>query len=152
MNEETNTSIFDVAKCILGIYDEDESVDQITLYKLLWFCQGWHYYIVGTPLFNEQFEARRLGPVPKDMWEFLKGNREVMKDEIKKRGNLANIGEFSKEVVRRIAGIYSQFDPYDLSELSHQCTPWEKYVGRENNTIPNDELGAYFIEKGKSNE
>ena len=148
MAGETNTSIFDVAKYVIEIFYQGKDVDQITLYKILWFCQGWHYYITDGPLFKEEFEARGLGPVPIVMWDVLKGNRFVSKKIIEKSGNVDNIDDFSKRVIRKIAGIYSQFDAYTLSDLSHQCAPWKRYSKEEFKTIPNDELGRYFISRG----
>ena len=150
MNKETNTSIFDVAKYIIQVfYPDNRPIDQITLYKLLWFCQGWHYYIKGGPLFPEEFDARKLGPVPMAMWADLGGSHPVNKKIVKEKGNVDNINDFTKKVIRRKAGIYSQFDSRTLSEMSYRCVPWDKYIKMEGKTIPNDELGEYFIKRGK---
>lgn len=148
MIKESQTSIFDVAKYILELLDPDDMpIDQVSLYKLLWFCHGWHFHVADGPLFKESFEARKYGPVPPDMWNIFKGMREVFESELEQRGNVDNIDVFSKEVIKKVVNFYSQFDSNTLSELSHHCTPWENNVNKKDKTIPNEEIRDFFNDK-----
>lgn len=143
MTGESDTSIFDVAKYIFELQDS-EPIDQVSLHKLLWFCQGWHYHVTDEPLFNEAFVARKYGPVPMAIWESLKGKRIVVENEIESKGNSDNIDDFSKGVIEKVVNYYSQFDSIALSELAYQCDPWKNNVNNEKNEIDNEEIRVFF--------
>lgn len=152
MTGDTDTSMFDVAKYIFENlakfeYSSEHPIDQMSLYKLLWFCQGWHYFVTNKPLFKESFEARAFGPVPKAMWDVLNGKRYVRQNEIDRRGNLENLGEFSRKIIDKVVKFYSQFDACTLSNLAHQCDPWKNYATKGSVVIPNEEIRKFFREK-----
>lgn len=57
-----------VAKYIIGILD----VDNLKLQKLLYYCQGVHLVANQEPLFKEDIEARRYGPVVPKVYQTYK--------------------------------------------------------------------------------
>lgn len=65
----------DVANALIEIARQDNApVSVMKLLKLLYFVQGWHMGIHGTPLFEEPFEAWDYGPVIPSVYRQFKGN------------------------------------------------------------------------------
>lgn len=146
MNGTTEVTIHDVAAFIYD-YMNVQHMTQMTLYKLLWFCQGWHCRFTGKFLFQETFEARELGPVPPVLWNELQGKPRVYREKFNIKGNPAKItNESSKFIIRKVVDLYGKFPPYVLSAFSHQCDPWRNNfdIDDKTKTIPNDEIHDYF--------
>ena len=145
-NVPNSITIQDVAKYIFE-YLERPYISHTSLYKLLWFCQGWHYNTTGKPLFEETFEAWENGPVPKVLWNKFREKTELVEKEFKDLGDSKKITGLSQYIVDTVLERYGNFTPSALRDLSHKCTPWIKYFQKDDQTIPNDEIQEYFCEK-----
>lgn len=144
MIEKPEVTIFDVAKYIFENWHRDY-ITQIELYKLLWFCQGWHYNVTGHPLFFEEFEAWDRGPVPRVLWDIHKGKVKLYERDFL-TGKASRISGDSRIVVDKVIQHYGKFAQATLIYLSHRCDPWKEYHshGRNNQQIPLEAIKDYF--------
>jgi len=133
----------------------------MSVLKLLYFAQGWHLAEKGCSLIAQDFEAWQYGPVIK-----------VVRDEFSKYGDAPIRGRATKfdlltgsrtvvqpkladkdaTFVASILAAYHQFDPWQLSEMTHEAgSPWDKLwnaeqpVGRLALRIRNDEIREHFV-------
>lgn len=141
-NEVATVTIYDAAKYIFKYLDR--SLSQIELYKLLWFCQGFHYGNTGIPLFKEPFEAWEHGPVPRILWTHFRGKTRLTIDDFADFGRARKIKGRSKKIVDLVLDHYGQYSPSALRQLSHQCRPWIDHKDDVDQTIPNSEIYDYF--------
>ena len=139
-------SIYDVAKYIFDNWHKSY-ITQIELYKLLWFCQGWHFNVTNEPLFKEDFEAWVNGPVSPELWKIFKGRVRLFSEDFD--GISGNAGKVMKDnnarmVVDKILLAYGRLSQAKLIYLTHQCIPWQNHVDESDQIIPQDEIREYF--------
>lgn len=115
--------ILNVAKFI---YDElkntlkytDDEIDEMKIHKLLYFSQRQSYALTNGPLFKEDMEAWKFGPV----------NRKVRASFIKGIGIYDPTEDISPEsmyIVKNIILEYGKLNSWELSELTHKETSWK---------------------------
>lgn len=113
----------------------------LQLQKLLYYAQGWHLAWDGRPLFRDDFQAWRLGPVV---------------PEVRRDGPLEwpiNDPEFSDAELRSLDAViefYGHRTGAYLSDMTHDEAPWKVArrdlpVGASSqNVITKRALRAYF--------
>lgn len=69
------TSIFDVSKYILEHFDQPISPRK--LQKLTYLSQGWSLTLTGKPIFSEDFEAWKHGPINRELFNTLRGIHSI---------------------------------------------------------------------------
>lgn len=104
-------------------------LDEMKLHKLLYFIQRECFLMFGSPLFNNQFEAWKYGPVMRCLrgrsWD-TDENLVVLYPEI-----IGFIPVFDK-----VFHLYAHKDSWSLSSVSHGETCWQKAKAKEKNSIP----------------
>ena len=126
-----------VANFVLDFCDaKGRSVTNLSLQKIVYFCNVWSLIEFGRPLLKHQFEAWQYGPVLQYLYRDFKrfDNRPIIG-----RATRINPGSGSKEVVRyaldreienflhRVVDFYSQLKANDLVALSHaRGGPWDE--------------------------
>lgn len=107
------------------IYDElkntlkytDEEIDEMKIHKLLYFTQRQSYAIINQPLFKEDLEAWKYGPV----------NRTVRASFIKGTGFYDPTEEISPEamcIVKNVILGYGKLNLWELNEIIHKEQSW----------------------------
>lgn len=107
-------NILDISKYIIERYKYmvNESMDEMKLHKLLYFLLRESIAINKKALFENDFEAWRLGPVSKKVrYAFLKGSL--------KNGNSKNISNSSKILINDILEAYGKIESFNLSMMTH---------------------------------
>lgn len=123
----------DVASYICNRYfkENGKRIDEMKLHKLLYFAQRESIIQTGNPLFKEQFEAWKFGPVLKEIRSHYKNN------------------DFSKEyknksldpIMDKVFSDYSHILSWSLSMISHGEESWKRArVG-----VPEGENGSNII-------
>lgn len=108
------------------IYDElrntlkfdSKEIDEMKIHKLLYFSQRESYAISKKPLFNEDFEAWKFGPV----------SREVRASFIEGTGFYDPTEEISPEamyIVKNVVLEYGKMNSWELSEITHKEISWQ---------------------------
>ncbi|MCM1284192.1 MAG: DUF4065 domain-containing protein [Muribaculaceae bacterium] len=127
--------IVDVAQYIYTEYKRitGEIIDEMKLHKLLYFAQREALAIMNVPLFEEEFEGWKYGPVCKE----LRGSITV--DGI--LDSSGNISEESKYIVNNVIQQYGSLASWKLSELSHKEISWRNArIGLESEEIGRTKL------------
>ena len=93
--------------------------------KLLYYSQSLHLALYSKPLFDEQIQAWRLGPVcPPAYREYCKFEAEQL--PFPNRSTLGNIPKDVVDLLEKVWTHCGERDAFDLSRETHQELPWIK--------------------------
>lgn len=113
--------IIDVAQCIFSEYKEisrGSKLDEMKLHKLLYFTQRECIAITGKPMFSEEFEGWKYGPVSPEV-------RQHYTDEGMYANGIKAISPENAYIVKCTVLQYGRFASWKLSELSHNEISWK---------------------------
>jgi uncharacterized phage-associated protein len=101
-----------------------EQIQNLKLQKLLYYSQCLYLALYETPLFDDEFQAWRYGPVCPPVYRFYRDfeERQAMPIELEPI-------ELDDDVWAVLDEVWQYFSPYrawDLSGLTHQEFPWKK--------------------------
>jgi uncharacterized phage-associated protein len=119
-------SAFDIANYFLWKAQEDdqELLSNMKLQKLVYYAQGLHLSLNGTPLFKERIEAWTYGPVVVSLYHDYKihGQRGIppLGDF-----NPLTIDEDTREFLDEIFETLGQFSAVRLMEITHDDQCWK---------------------------
>ena len=127
----------------------DDAEDYITnqkLNNLMYFAQGWSLALRGRPLFSNEIQAWRYGPViPAIYHEYRNcGNMPLTVVDDSYSSNV-----FSGEEYSLLLDIYAEYGRYTaraLTEMTHEPkTPWSRFYEEDRNAvIPKKAIKEYF--------
>lgn len=125
---------------------EIELMTNLKLNKLLYFAQGEYLANFEEPLFDEDFQAWRLGPVIKSIYDEYKA---CGRQPITYIDDTFNIKDFSDEESNFLTDIlvkYGFYSAQGLVKLSHKKGgPWAtSYSEGENSIIAKNKIAEYF--------
>ena len=127
--------IVDIAKYLSKKYfsEKGELIDEMKLHKITFFIQKESFSRYGEPMFEEDFEGWKLGPVC----------RAIRKDfeKIQKFKDKVFLEKENIEIVDFIFEKYKDMNSYELSHLTHLEYSWIK------SRIGNGENGNVIISK-----
>lgn len=111
--------IIDVAQYIYDEYKRQsgEAIDEMKLHKLLYFAQRESLAITNEPLFKENFEGWKYGPVSREVRMHYTVDGMYYKD---KRTLSAGGAYIAKNVILQYGALAS----WKLSQLSHNEISW----------------------------
>lgn len=139
-------NVFDVAKYIL---EKTGTISTWKLQKLCYYSQAWELAWTGNPLFEEDFEAWKNGPVCPQLFDKHRGRFCVSASDIEV-GCKDNLREDQKETIDIILQDYGHMEPYELRERTHAERPWKYARGRCGDgeycdtVITKDSMGEYY--------
>jgi uncharacterized phage-associated protein len=133
-------NVFDVAKYIL---QKTGKISTWKLQKLCYYAQAWSIVWTGIPLFNEEFEAWRNGPVCPELFRQHKGMYNIDAETLI-AGDSCNLTDDEKDSIESVLDVYGKWQPYQLAEQTHYEAPWRD--ARENLGVL--EHGHNVISKG----
>ncbi|MDR1870859.1 MAG: DUF4065 domain-containing protein [Deltaproteobacteria bacterium] len=137
----------------------------LKIQKLLYFAQGFHLANLSNPLFEDDIEAWKYGPVVNAVYHALKryDDDEIfnfIQGHYLSEGNLC-FGkpkvELNDELTHKFLNIfwgnYSKIEPWKLVEMSHLSNgPWEQIsqaiINKKtfSQVIPKELMKKYFIQ------
>ncbi len=100
-----------------------------SMLKILYFAHGWYLARFNTPLIGQPFEAWKHGPVIRVIYDQLKGmsGRKIERrfeifDAVTKQyiAPEAHLTDADRSFIKFMLRAYSQFHPYELSEMTHE--------------------------------
>ena len=152
--------------------DRGQALTPMKVQKLVYFAHGWHLAIKGTPLIDEQVEARSYGPVIRSLHrEFREyGSREItdkgyhFKARTKADGTVSyrivrpdvaddpKAAPFARQLLDKIWRVYGPYTAIQLANMTHgPGTPWRQvkdaYAGTRlprGTDIPAESIRSYF--------
>jgi len=110
--------VHDVAAAVVGRLGE---MTAMKLEKLVYYCQGWHLAVHGTPLFDEPIEAWREGPVVPALYRRHKGRLRVADWP---SGRPERLDDDARSSIDWVVAKYGNFSAVELSEMTHHELPW----------------------------
>lgn len=144
-------SVYDVANFFIELGQAQaeggygDPVTQLQLHKLLYFAQGWHLARFGKPLFQEEIEAWKLGPVVPCIYHKYKvyGRNGIMREGAPNAADNLTAEEY--ELLLDVAQEYMRYSTAGLVALTHEPgTPWD--VSGIYDVIPKNDIARYFAE------
>lgn len=141
-----NIRAIDVANFFvnLALQLEDDSMTNLKLNKLLYFAQGASFARFGEPLFSDDLEAWKYGPVAPEVYNVFKvcGRNQI--EDVLDENYSDDI--FPGDVYDLLLDVYREYGKFSASylvELSHQQGgPWDHQ--QAGGIIPKEEMKAYF--------
>jgi uncharacterized phage-associated protein len=135
-------TVHDVAAYILG---RRSPVTAMKLQKLVYYCQAWSLVWDEAPIFGESIEAWANGPVVRELYERHRGMFKVDSWEY---GDANELTASEKETVDLVLGFYGKMSSQELSNLTHQETPWRQ----ARKGMGSDERGSTVISLASMHE
>ena len=121
---------------------EVDLISNLKLQKLLYYAQGIHVALYGTPLFNDEILAWQYGPVVEKVYQTYKSNgANAIENFDAPEENFSKEEELTLQFTQKAFGQYSA---WKLADMTHEETPWKDTAINE--TIPLDKIKAYFEE------
>ena len=141
----TALNIFDVAKYILE--SVGGNISAIKLQKLCYYCQAWNLvWNNETPLFDNNFQAWRYGPVCKDLFDLHKGSFSINSSDIPNEKLSRSLNENEIDTINKVMSYYGDKPAGWLVELSHNEMPW-KSIREKYGILPDGKCEAFIPNK-----
>lgn len=118
-------SASDIAKYFLWKAEQDEErLSNLKLQKLVFYAQGLHLALEGTPLFDEKIKAWEYGPVVPQLYHDYKkyGAVGIPPDE---DFEVESINGETRDFLDDIYNVFGQFSAPRLMEITHEEQCWE---------------------------
>lgn len=130
--------------------DPDDCMTNLRLNKLLYFAQAWSLIRNHKPLFNEDIQAWKYGPVIPSVYKTFKpcGRERIASVS----DDNFSMNKFSTDELQLLIDILEEYGQYSspaLVKLTHSNDgPWKKvYDEYSNEVITQDSLINYFSKK-----
>lgn len=139
--------VIDVASYILT---KTGRITTMVLQKLCYYSQASYLAKYKEPLFSDEFEAWRNGPVCYRLFSEHKGKFFISKGELSKQASESDFTNQQLEVINAVCDKYGRRTGQQLSQKTHKETPWRE--GREGlapfdvgyKVIPKREMQEYY--------
>lgn len=131
--------------------DGGDKMTNLRLQKLLYFSQGWHLARYGKPLFMDEIEAWKLGPVVPAAYRHFKkyGNNCI---ETTEDFDQARLTEQEMELLTDVYAGYADYSTSRLVDMTHERgTPWARVHNpeKQQNVITSDMMREFFASEKK---
>lgn len=98
-----------------------EPVHTIKLQKLLYYCQAWSLALRGRPMFRDQIQAWKHGPVVASLYREHRGSPVVTESL---GGSQALVPADDAEFANAVLNAYGARSAWSLRDLTHEEEPW----------------------------
>lgn len=112
---------------IVKAYDDgmEAEMTNMKLQKLLYYAQSLHLALYDQPLFDEQIQAWRYGPVCPRAYSFY-SKFEAEQLPIPKKDFLSNIPDEKIKLLEETWEYFGGYHAFRLSNMTHVEFPWQK--------------------------
>ncbi len=113
--------VLDVAQYIFSEYKKisGKIIDEMKLHKLLYLTQRESFAVTGEPMFTEEFEGWKYGPVCRKV-------RNSYTEDGMYADNLSEISLENAYITKNVILQYGAYESWKLSELSHRELSWRR--------------------------
>lgn len=137
--------VIDVAEYMVNYCEVNlnKPITNLQLQKFLYYVQGVTLAIKNIPMFINEIEAWRYGPVVPDAYYWFNDNSSNKISGIKPKNSVLNNEE--KSIINFVANELIDIEPWKLVEKTHLEDPWrESYIQGYNQIISNNEIQGWF--------
>lgn len=118
-------NIFDVSKYILDTVGG--AISTMKLQKLCYYSQAWTLvWNNKEPLFAQNFQAWRDGPVCKELFELHRGKFVISSEDIPFDATEGDLSEQEMRFITKVIAFYGDKSADWLSALTHRERPWKE--------------------------
>jgi len=112
---------------IVKAYDDgmEAEMTNMKLQKLLYYAQSLHLALYDQPLFDEEIQAWRYGPVCPRAYRFY-SEFEAKQLPIPKKDFLSNIPDDKIKLLEETWEYFGSYHAFRLSNMTHGEFPWQK--------------------------
>lgn len=112
---------------IIRAYEDGREAEMTNLkvQKLLYYAQSLHLALYNEPLFAEEIQAWRYGPVCPPAYNFY-SEFEAKQLPIPDKESLLQLPREKKELLEEIWEYFGGYHAYKLSDMTHLEFPWKK--------------------------
>ena len=112
---------------IIRAYEDgiEAEMTNMKVQKLLYYAQSLHLALYNEPLFAEQIQAWRYGPVCPPAYKFY-SEFEAKQLPIPDKESLLQLPREKKELLEEIWEYFGGYHAYKLSDMTHLEFPWKK--------------------------
>jgi uncharacterized phage-associated protein len=112
---------------IMRAYEDgiEAEMTNMKVQKLLYYSQSLHLALYNEPLFKEEIQAWRYGPVCPPAYRFY-SDFEAKQLPIPRQESLLQLPSEKKELLEEIWGYFGGYHAYRLSDMTHVEFPWIK--------------------------
>ena len=110
--------VTDVAQYILGKTGE---ITKWKLQKLVYYAQAWHLVWDDEPLFEDEFQAWRTGPVCVALHQRHNGEYRISTIG----GDGRRLTDSERETIDVVVDVYAKFEGQELANLTYTEQPWQ---------------------------
>ena len=141
------SSVFDVAEYILARQGE---IPAVKLHKLLYYSLAWSLVWDEQPMFPEQIQAWKNGPVVSALYGWHRLHFKVTPKQFASVGSADSLTPRQKGTVDAVLKFYGDKDAQWLSDLTHTEDPWRLARGdvadteASNNEITHASMAEYY--------
>lgn len=131
---------------------DDDYISNLRLNKLLYFAQGYSLYKRGMPLFDDEIEAWKYGPVVPSVYRTFKVCGRGNIDETYGDYNVENFSSDELEILLNVAEEFGKYSSPKLVDITHaQGSPWQQVFNEDakHTIISKKSIADYFRDKMK---
>src|SRR3569832_616029 len=112
---------------IVRAYEDgiEAEMTNMKVQKLLYYAQSLYLALYDKPLFDEEIQAWRYGPVYPPAYKFY-SDFEANQLPIPSKDSLLEIPDEKREFLEEIWGYFGGYHAYRLSDMTHLEFPWKK--------------------------
>ncbi len=121
-------SPLDIARYFIFRAYEDGREAQMTnmkVQKLLYYTQSLHLALFDEPLFDDEIQAWRLGPVCPPAYYFY-SEFEAQQLPVPRKNELTHLSEETQNLIEEVWEYFGEYHAYHLSDMTHLEFPWKK--------------------------
>ncbi|MFL4475546.1 Panacea domain-containing protein [Paeniglutamicibacter sp. MACA_103] len=122
-------------------------IETLKLQKLLYYCNAWNLALRGRPMFPDQIEAWKHGPVISSIYTMHRKETSVDSWEA---GDATRVSMPDQDLATAVINLYGARSGWALRNLTHKEDPWMAawdrcgHGERYGEVITEDEMGAYY--------
>lgn len=123
-----------------------DTISNLKMQKMLYYAQGHYLALFDEPLFNDEIQAWRYGPVVKKVYDKFSLYKDLSID-FKELENYDNkvYNEQHLDFLPFIFNKYNSFSAWELAHKTHSEEPYLKNFSHYNtNEIPQEQIKAFF--------
>lgn len=140
-------SALDVAMYLLYIaFQNGDTITNLKMQKLLYYAQAW--YMVnngGKPLFSDEIQAWKYGPVVPAVYHFFKEYNSCPISHAVTEADISSVGQHERDFLDEFAAEYFSMSATELVSMTHNEAPWKTAYGKgDNAAIDTAEMYSFY--------
>ena len=121
---------------------QGELMSNMKLQKMLYYEQGFHLVVFGTPLYEEDIEAWMYGPVVPAVYEVYKdyGYNGIDPGEAEE----ISLSDREQALFDEVYKVYGAYSAIGLMNMTHRESPWANTPAGVGSVISREKMVEFF--------